>query len=272
MARVLGTIDAWMRDVALGVQGFFTLGQRAVRFTAARPFYWQDLIEQMDRIGVGSLPIILLTGLFTGMVLALQSSVELGKFGADIYIGNLVGASMVRELGPVLAALMVAGRAGSGIAAELGSMRVTEQIDAMESMGTDPIKKLVTPRLLAGLIMVPMLTVIADVVGIVGGLAIAVLRVDIPADVYLRGVWGTLATSGFVFGVFPRDFVSGLFKPFVFGGIITLTGCYYGLSATGGTEGVGLATTRAVVTASILILATDYFLTQLLLVIVPPVQ
>jgi phospholipid/cholesterol/gamma-HCH transport system permease protein len=120
--------------------------------------------------------------------------------------------------------------------------------------------------------MVPMLTIIADVVGIIGGLAIAVLRVDIPADVYLRGVWGTLATSGFVFDVFPRDFVSGLFKPFVFGGIITLTGCYYGLSATGGTEGVGLATTRAVVTASILILATDYFLTQLLLVIVPPVQ
>ena len=272
MDRVLAVVDAWMRNAAYAVQEWFILGQRAVRFIAVRPVYWRDVVIQMDRIGVGSIPIILLTGLFTGMVLALQTSVELGRFGAQIYIGNLVGASMVRELGPVLSALMVAGRAGSGIAAQLGSMRVTEQIDAMESMGTDPIKKLVTPRLLAGVLMLPVLTIIADVIGILGGLIVAVLHVQIPPDIYMRGVWDVLARSGFVFGFFPRDFVSGLGKPVVFGAIITLTGCYYGINAKGGTEGVGHATTRAVVTASVLILATDYFMTQLLLTLLPPVR
>lgn len=270
MPGFTGTIDSWMRNAALGVQEYFTLGQRATRFIVARPFYWGDLMVQMDRVGVGSIPIILLTGLFTGMVLALQSSVELGRFGAEIYLGSLVSASMVRELGPVISALMVAGRASSGIAAELGAMRVTEQIDAMESLGTDPIKKLVTPRLLAGILMLPLLTILADAIGIIGGLVISVFRIQIPADIYMRGVWGTFAASGYLFGVFPRDFLSGLIKPVVFGAIITLTGSYCGLSARGGTEGVGLATTRAVVTASILILATDYFLTQLLLVALPP--
>ncbi|HEX7049425.1 MAG TPA: ABC transporter permease [Longimicrobiales bacterium] len=271
MDRFISAVDTWMRGVALGVQEYFALGQRAARFTTTRPFYWRDVLVQMDRIGVGSIPIILLTGLFTGMVLALQSSVELGKFGAEIYIGSLVGASMVRELGPVLTALMVTGRAGSGIAAELGSMRVTEQIDALESMGTDPVRKLVTPRFIAGIVMVPTLTILADVVGIIGGLVVAVFKIGIPADIYLRGVWGTLAESGFILVFFPRDFVSGLAKPLVFGAIITLTGAYYGLHVRGGTEGVGRATTQAVVTASVLILATDYFLTQLLLVVVPPV-
>jgi phospholipid/cholesterol/gamma-HCH transport system permease protein len=269
MASFIGAIDTWLRNVALGVQEYFTLGQRAARFTLTRPFYWTDFVIQMDRIGVGSIPIVLLTGAFTGMVLALQTSVELGRFGADIYLGSLVGASMVRELGPVISALMVAGRSGSGIAAELGSMRVTEQIDAMESLGTDPIKKLVTPRLLAGITMLPLLTILSDAIGILGGLIIAVFRVDLPADIYLRGVWATFATSGYVFGFFPRDFVSGLVKPIAFGAIITLTGAYYGLTASGGTEGVGRATTRAVVTASVLILATDYFLTQLLMVVLP---
>lgn len=271
MASIIGAIDTWMRGAALGVQEYFTLGQRATRFIVARPFYWSDVLLQMDRIGVGSIPIILLTGIFTGMVLALQSSVELGRFGGEIYLGSLVAASMVRELGPVISALMVAGRASSGIAAELGSMRVTEQIDAMESMGTDPIKKLVTPRFIAGISMLPLLTILSDAIGIIGGLVISVFRVQIPTDIYMRGVWSTFAASGYLFGFFPRDFVSGLAKPVVFGAIITLTGSFYGLAATGGTEGVGLATTRAVVTASILILATDYFLTQLLLVVVPPV-
>jgi phospholipid/cholesterol/gamma-HCH transport system permease protein len=267
--RVLDSIDAWLRDLALGVQGYFALGHRAGRFIFVPPFYWADTIAQMDRIGVGSLPIILLTGLFTGMVLALQSSVELSTFGASIYIGNLVGASMVRELGPVLTGLMVTGRIGSAIAAELGSMRVTEQIDAMESMGTDPIKKLVTPRLVATMLMLPALTALADLVGIVGGLIVAFAHLEIPPDVYMRGVWDTLATNGIVLGFFPRDFVGGLGKPIVFGAIIALTGSYYGLHTTGGTEGVGHATTRSVVTASIWILATDYFLTQILLVLLP---
>ena len=259
-----------MRGTALGVQNYFTLGTRATRFVVARPFYWRDTLTHMDRMGVGSLPILLLTGLFTGMVLALQSAVALRRFGADIYVGSLVGASMVRELGPVLAALIFAGRVGSGIAAEVGSMRVTEQIDALQSFGTDPIKKLVTPRILAGLIMLPILTIVTDAVGIFGGLLVSVIEIQVPADAYLRGVWGTLAQSGFVFGFFPRDFVSGLAKPLVFGGIIALTGSYFGLAARGGTEGVGTATTRAVVVSSILVLAVDYFLTQLLLVLVPP--
>jgi len=270
MARVLIAADTWMRGVALGVQDYFLLGGRALRFAVARPFYWRDVVTQMDRIGVGSVPIVLLTGLFTGMVLALQSSVELGKFGATIYIGHLVGASMVRELGPVLSSLAVAGRAGSGIAAELGSMRVTEQIDALETMGTDPIRKLVTPRLLAAVITMPLLTIIADAIGILGGLIIAVIRIQIPPSTYLRGVGLTLAQSGFVAGFFPRDFVSGLLKPVVFGALIALTGSYYGLNAAGGTEGVGRATTRAVVVSSMLIFATDYFMTQLLLVVLPP--
>ena len=269
MTGVLIRMDDWMRGTALGVQEYFTLGTRAARFVVARPFYWRDTLTQMDRMGVGSLPILLLTGLFTGMVLALQSAVALQRFGADVYVGNLVAASMVRELGPVLAALIFAGRVGSGIAAELGSMRVTEQIDALQSFGTDPIKKLVTPRLLAGLIMVPLLTIVTDAVGILGGLLVSVYNLQVPADAYLRGVWGTLADSGFVFGFFPVDFVGGLLKPLVFGGIIALTGCYYGLAARGGTEGVGTATTRAVVTSSILVLMVDYFLTQLLMVFLP---
>ena len=265
MERVVATVDGWITGVAAGVQRYFVLGGRATRFMVARPFYWRDLVIQMDRIGVGSIPIVTLTGLFTGMVLALQSAVELTKFGGQNFIGGLVGASMIRELGPVLSSLMVASRVGSGIAAELGSMKVTEQIDALRSFGTDPIKKLVTPRILAGLIVMPLLTIITDFVGILGGLIVAVFEIGVPADTYMRGVWSTIALSGFVLGFFPNDFVSGLAKPLVFGGIITLTGCYYGMNTTGGTEGVGRATTSAVVTASVLILATDYFLTQLLL-------
>ncbi|MFW5951201.1 MAG: MlaE family ABC transporter permease [Gemmatimonadota bacterium] len=269
MSGIVARVDERVRGAALDVYQYFTLGTRATRFVVARPFYWRDTLTHMDRMGVGSLPILLLTGLFTGMVLALQSAVALERFGADIYVGSLVGASMVRELGPVLAALIFAGRVGSGIAAEIGAMRVTEQIDALQSFGTDPIKKLVTPRILAGLIMLPLLTIVTDAVGIFGGLLVSVYKIQIPADAYLRGVWSTLAQSGFVFGVFPRDFVSGLLKPFVFGGIVALTGCHYGLAARGGTEGVGTATTRAVVVASILVLAVDYFLTQLLFVLVP---
>jgi phospholipid/cholesterol/gamma-HCH transport system permease protein len=263
------SIERGAKGAASSVLDYFTLGARAVRFAFARPFYWRDTVTQMDKIGVGAIPIVLLTGLFTGMVLALQSSVELARFGAAVYIGNLVGASMVRELGPVLAALMVAGRSASGIAAELGSMRVTEQIDALQSFGTDPIKKLVTPRLVAGLVMLPLLTIIADIVGIFGGMIVSVLRIGITADAYIQGVLNTLAQAGFVFGFFPKDFIGGLFKPFVFGGIITLTACYFGLNTKGGTEGVGDAATRAVVTSSVLILAVDYFITQTLFVLLP---
>ena len=261
--------DAAKRKVQ-ALQEYFILAWNALRFIFARPFYGGDLVQQMDAIGVQSLGIVLLTGFFTGMVLALQSAVQLQTFGASMYMGRLVSASMIRELGPVLAGLMVAGRVGSGIAAQLGSMKVTEQIDALNTLGTDPIKKLVTPRLLAGITMLPLLTIVADIVGIIGGMIVAVLRIGVPVDGYMQGVLNTLAQSGFILVFIPKDFVSGLLKPLMFGAIITLTASFYGLNTKGGTEGVGLAATRSVVSCSVLVLATDYLLTQLLLVVFPP--
>jgi phospholipid/cholesterol/gamma-HCH transport system permease protein len=252
------------------VQDYFSLAGRAIGFIFARPFYTQDLIQQMDEIGVKSLGIVLLTGFFTGMVLALQSSVQLATFGATMYIGRLVAGSMIRELGPVLAGLMVAGRVGSGIAAQLGSMRVTEQIDALNTLGTDPIKKLVTPRVLAALIMMPILTIINDFVGILGGNVISTLMVGIPTGLYWRTVWEQIASGGFTLRFIPNDFIQGITKPFVFGGIIAISACYFGINTTGGTEGVGQSTTRTVVLSSILILIVDYFLTQILLSLFAP--
>src|SRR5215218_1285459 len=203
----------------LTVQDFATLAWNALRFIFARPFYGGDVVQQMDAIGVQSLGIVLLTGFFTGMVLALQSSVQLQTFGATPYIGRLITGSMIRELGPVLAGLMVAGRVGSGIAAQIGSMRVTEQIDALNTLGTDPIKKLVTPRVLASLIMLPLLTVINDFVGILGGNVIASLYIGLPSGLYWRTVWEQIASGGFALHYIPNDFIMGLLKPFVFGGI-----------------------------------------------------
>jgi phospholipid/cholesterol/gamma-HCH transport system permease protein len=262
--------DAAKRKVQ-ALQEYFILAWNALRFIFARPFYGGDLVQQMDAIGVQSLGIVLLTGFFTGMVLALQSAVQLQTFGASMYMGRLVSASMIRELGPVLAGLMVAGRVGSGIAAQLGSMKVTEQIDALNTLGTDPIKKLVTPRVLAALIMLPVLTIINDFVGIVGGNLIAQFYLDVPTSLYWRTVWEQVASDGFTLRFIPNDFIQGLSKPFLFGGIISITACYFGLNTTGGTEGVGVSTTRTVVTSSILILVLDYFLTQILLsVLVAP--
>lgn len=267
MADLDVTAEARARGLTTGLLEYFKLWVRAVRFMFVRPFYWRDTLTQMDRIGVGSVPIVMLTGVFSGMVLALQSSIELTRFGAEILIGNLVAASMVRELGPVMSALMVAGRAASGIAAEIGSMRVTEQIDALQTFGTDPIKKLVTPRLVAIIITLPMLTMMTDVIGVLGGMVIAIVGIGITSDVYLNGVLRSVAESGFVLTFIPKDFIAGLAKPVVFGAIIAITACFFGLRTRGGTEGVGLSATRAVVSCSILILATDYFMTQLLLII-----
>jgi phospholipid/cholesterol/gamma-HCH transport system permease protein len=265
LAKFLHRLNSAAKDWVHAVQAYFLLAWNSIRFIFSRPFYGGDVVQQMDAIGVGSLGIVLLTGFFTGMVLALQSSVQLQTFGATIYIGRLVSASMIRELGPVLAGLMVAGRVGSGIAAELGSMRVTEQIDALNTLGTDPIKKLVTPRVVAALIMLPVLTIINDFVGIIGGNVIASAYVGLPSSLYWRTVWEQIASDGFMFRYVPNDFIMGLTKPFVFGGIIAITACFFGLRTTGGTEGVGVATTRTVVTSSILILVTDYFITQVLL-------
>ena len=269
MTYVVTRFNKAAKSTLGSLQEFFLLAGNAIRFMFARPFYLNDVVQQMNAIGVESLGIVLLTGFFTGMVLALQSSVMMATFGATMYIGRLVAASMIRELGPVLAGLMVAGRVGSGIAAQIGSMRVTEQIDALNTLGTDPIRKLVTPRVLAALIMMPTLTVINDFAGILGGNVIAAAYVGIPTSLYWRTVWEQIAGGGFIFKYIPNDFVHGLVKPFVFGGIISLVACNFGLKTSGGTEGVGVSTTRTVVTASILILVVDYFITQLLLAFLP---
>jgi phospholipid/cholesterol/gamma-HCH transport system permease protein len=265
LSELILRLNAQAKSTVQSIQEYFVLAWNSLRFIFARPFYTQDVIQQMDEIGVKSLGIVILTGLFTGMVLALQSSVQLQTFGATMYIGRLVTGSMIRELGPVLAGLMVAGRVGSGIAAQLGSMKVTEQIDALNTLGTDPIKKLATPRVLAALVMLPVLTVINDLVGIIGGNIVARFIVGLPSSLYWRTVWEQIMSGGFLFRVIPNDFVQGLTKPLVFGAIISITACYFGLRTTGGTEGVGQATTKTVVTSSILILIVDYFLTQLLL-------
>lgn len=247
-----------VKKVVLGIQDFTFLAVKTLCRVFKPPFYFSDTVDQMDKIGVGSLTIIILTGLFTGMVLALQSAYELEAFGAKMYVGRLVAVTMVRELGPVLTALMLSGRIGSGIAAELGSMEVSEQISALTAMGTDPVRKLVVPRVLAGLTMAPLLTVLADFVALIGGLIISLVFLNLGLTFYWNSVIDALDFT---------DMFIGLSKPFVFGFVVTMIGCHFGLSTTGGTEGVGRYTTNAVVTASILVLVVDFFMTKLLFAI-----
>jgi phospholipid/cholesterol/gamma-HCH transport system permease protein len=247
-----GLNDASKRAV-YSLQEFFTLAGKALGFIFVKPFYAADLFQQMDVIGVGSLGIVLLTGFFTGMVLALQLSVQLQQLGQTALVGKLITASMVRELGPVLAGLMVAGRVGSGIAAQLGSMRVTEQIDALTSLSTDPLRYLVLPRLIAGLVTMPVLVLVADIIGVFGGFLVGVYKLEFNPVTYLTQTEQYLQTM---------DVVSGLIKAAVFGFIIALMGCYHGYHSRGGAEGVGQATTHAVVSSSILILIFNYALTQ----------
>ncbi len=246
----------------LGVQEYVMLSWRGLSSLATPPRYTDEVLAQMDSLGVGSLSIVVLTGMFTGMVLALQSAASLDVFGARPYVGRLVCVSMVRELGPVLTALMVTGRVGSGMAAELGSMVVTQQIDALRVLGTDPVRKLVAPRLLAGMIMVPILTVISDTLGIFGGALISIFNLKLSWEYYWRSVGEALVLN---------DLTMGLTKPVVFGFLLSSVGCYMGLSTKGGTQGVGLATTRSVVVASVLILSSDFFMTKVLLLLFPVV-
>ena len=243
------------RTVVIEVQGLSILVVRAVRGAFRRPFYFRDILIQMDHVGVQSMTIIMLTGFFTGAVLALQTSSTLSTFGAVGLTGSLVSISLVRELGPVLAALMVAGRVGSGMASELGSMKVTEQINAMRALGTDPIKKLVVPRIFATVTMQPLLTIVANAVGVIGGLFVAVFLLHISANLYLSSAWDALDYN---------DILGGLLKPIVFGAIIATVSCYSGMRTEGGTQGVGRATTQAVVASSVLILVSDFFLTRLI--------
>jgi phospholipid/cholesterol/gamma-HCH transport system permease protein len=246
----------WAKSAVLEVQEYSRLLGQVARALVTPPIYPRDIIEQLDAIGIGSLTVVILTGLFTGMVLALQTGMTLDRFGARSVVGQLVSASMLRELGPVLTALIVTGRVGSGIAAELGSMTVTEQISALRALGTDPVRKLVVPRVIAGTIMVPVLTVIADAVGIFGGLIISVTQLRVAGSIY----W-----SNVIEGLYPADIWMGLIKPVVLGFTLVTIGCHVGLRAHGGTQGVGRATTQAVVGASVAILAIDFLVTKLLI-------
>ena len=221
------------------------------------PFYFRIIGRQMVDIGYYSLPVVGLTAIFAGMVLALQSYTGFARFSAEGAIANVVVLSITRELGPVLAGLMVAGRIGASLAAEIGTMRVTEQIDALTTLSTNPMKYLVAPRLIAGVLMFPVLVLIADVIGVFGGYLVAVYKLDFNATNYLKSTYEFLRAE---------DVNSGLIKAAVFGFIVTLMGCYHGYNSKGGAQGVGTATTNAVVSASILILCLDYVLTELLFI------
>jgi len=242
----------------LELQETTLLAAGAVRGIFKRPRYIPEIIAQMDAIGVGSLTIIILTGFFTGGVLTVQTFPTLKSYGAQSQTGYLVAVSLVRELGPVLCALMVTGRVGSAISAELGSMVVSQQIDAMRALGTDPVRKLVAPRLWALLVSLPLLTVLADVLGIFGGWVTAVALYSVSSSVFISAVRE---------GVTTDDLIGGLVKPIVFSLIIGTIACRQGLSTEGGTVGVGRSTTRAVVMASIVVIITDYFLAKALQVI-----
>ncbi len=244
-----------MKSAVLEVQEYVKLQVATAKGVVSRPFYVHDVVEQFDQIGLGSLTVVLLTGFFTGAVLALQTGNTLDQFGARPFVGRLVSASMIKELGPVLTGLMLAGRVGSGIAAELGSMAVTDQINALRALGTDPVRKLVVPRVLAGFFMAPVLTVISDAVGILGGWLIAVYQLRVASSLY----WTSITDA-----LYLQDAWMGLIKPFFLGYVIVTIGCHVGLRTKGGTQGVGRATTNAVVAASVAVIAVDFFVTRLL--------
>ena len=253
---MLDFVDQRLKAAVQEVQDYVRLQIAVVRAIFSRPFYMHDVIEQLDQIGIGSLTVVTLAGFFTGAVLALQTGITLDQFGARPFVGRLVSASMVKELGPVLTGLMLAGRVGSGIAAELGSMVVTDQINALRALGTDPIRKLVVPRVLAGIMMTPVLTIIADSLGILGGWIIAVFQLRVASSLY----WTSVTE-----GLYLQDAWMGLIKPFVLGLAIVTIGCHVGMRTSGGTQGVGRSTTQAVVAASVAVIAVDLFVTQLLI-------
>lgn len=252
--ELISPIDVAKENVR-AVQEYTLLALQSLGNFFRRPLYGGDILQQADLIGVGSLPIVVLTGLSIGALLALNSASTLQRFGGITLLGQLVSMGMVTELGPLITGLMVAGRNASGMASELGSMIVTEQIDAMRALGTDPSKKLVTPRVGATVFMLFFLTIIADLLGLVGGNAVASLLFGLDSRQYWSNAWQIL--------VF-RDVFMGLVKPLFFGFIISTIGCYYGMSTKGGTQGVGRSTTQAVVASSVLILVVDFFVTKLI--------
>jgi phospholipid/cholesterol/gamma-HCH transport system permease protein len=248
--------EEFAKQKIIAVQEYSILSWRAIANLFSAPRYLDDVIAQMDYIGFGSLPIIVLTGFFTGCVLALQSATSLEEFGAVSMTGNLVALSMVKELGPVLTGLMVSGRMASGMASELGSMKVTEQIDAMRALGTDPVRKLVTPRVYASMFMLPFLTILADAFGIAGGAIVSILLLGLNPSSYFHTSYRALKYA---------DVAQGLTKPLFSAFIIATVGCYFGMSTKGGTQGVGRSTTQAVVVSSVLIIIVDLLVTRLMI-------
>lgn len=247
-----------VQEYVLAVQEYSLLAGQSIANVFRRPRYLNETLMQADIMGVGSLPVVIMTGFSIGASLALQSSATLQRFGSLSLTGQLVSLSMVRELGPLLTGMMVAGRNSSGMASELGSMKVTEQIDAMRALGTDPTKKLVTPRVISSIIMLFILTIIGDLVGLGGGWTIARLVLGLDSNQYWSTAWQSLQFA---------DVFMGLVKPLLFGFIVSSIGCYYGMSAKGGTQGVGRATTQAVVVADVLIVVVDFFVSKFLMAI-----
>lgn len=248
----LGRLGTRSMDLAYHTGGIVLLLRDAVSTLFSTPLRWRHTLDQMNRIGVTSLPLVFLTALFTGMVLSLQSAYQLRLFAAQQFTSDLVALSMTRELGPVLTAMVVAGRVGASIAAEIGTMKVTEQIDALRALATDPVRYLVVPRLVAGFFMLFFLTIYADCIGMLGGYFIAVFKLGISSHQYIKRSIQILMI---------KDIMTGLYKAFVFGVVISIVGCYFGFQTEGGAEGVGRSTTLAVVTALVLIIALDCFFT-----------
>ena len=244
----------FLKSPITAIQDFYVLAGRAIRNVFVAPHYVDDIALQMDNIGVGSLSIVVLTAFSSGLIITMQMARALDQYGATGQVGQIVALTLVRELGPLLTALLVAGRNASGIASELGSMKVTEQIDAMRALGTDPIQKLVKPRMIATAIMLPILTVVADFVGMLGGFMIAYFTLGLSITQYWKNGYEALQYN---------DIVQGLLKPFIFGFIISLVGCFYGLRTTGGTQGVGRATTEAVVVASVWVFLVTSLITRI---------
>ncbi len=252
----MNKVEDVAKQSVLSVQNYALLSGRAVGTFLKRPRYLADFMTQADSIGVGSLPIVLLTGFFTGAVLALQSASTLAQFGAAAITGELVSFSMVKELGPVLTSLMVSGRNASGMASELGSMRVTEQLDAMRALGTDPVRKLVGPRIFATVFILFFLTIISDAVGTLGGAWVSITLLGQDSSQYFHTAYQSLQ--------YP-DILQGLVKPLISGFIIATIGCFYGMNTKGGTQGVGRSTTQAVVVSSVLIIASDFLISQFMI-------
>ena len=254
-------MEATLRNTAMWYGGLGLLTAQVARSVVLPRRYYRIVVREIEIMGVRSLAVAATAAVFTGMVFALQSAINMARFGAENYVGPLVALAILRELGPVLTAILVGGKVASGITAELGSMKVTEQIDALRSLGVNYVKRLIVPRVLASLLVFPLLTTLADFLGVLGGMVTMVLE---------RGADTYAYVNTTTYWVVPRDFLTGIGKSVFFGAIVTLIGCYNGLSTEGGTEGLGRATTATVVQVTMGVIISDFFLTKLFLILFWP--